>query len=197
VDKLDIGIICDKLSGLFSSLTLLDSVPSTNDYFLNKLKYKCFTSKRELCIAREQSAGRGRGSNTWYSPKNKNLYLSLYYKVDKSSDIELSTITSVVLQSIFSSIKVHLKDDALLTIKLPNDILIADKKVSGVLTEVIHSGSHYHLVVGVGLNIYMYEGDKVKLAKKAQVLSSYFKPEIDIYNFIKDMVKDVDITIFS
>lgn len=142
--------ILDKITQLHEVKTF-ESIDSTNNYA--KEIAKLSTVKNTLIIANHQSAGRGRGSNKFFSPQDEGLYMSLLLK-DKISinDAQLITIASAlaIRKSIFESFKINV------TIKWINDIMLNNKKVGGILVE----GSLYdnykeyeYLVIGIGLNI--------------------------------------------
>jgi BirA family biotin operon repressor/biotin-[acetyl-CoA-carboxylase] ligase len=131
-------------------LTLKDSVESTNDF----LKEKSLNNQRLFCLAEHQSKGRGRQGRQWYSPWGQNLYLSMSHQIQDDS-IKLSGFSLVVgiqvclvLQALYPNL--HPK------IKWPNDIFIGDKKIAGILVEIL-SESHVasRVITGVGLNVNM------------------------------------------
>ena len=57
------------------NLQVFNSINSTNDY----LKNISGASKMQVCLAEEQTAGRGRGGKNWHSPRGKNIYMSLLF----------------------------------------------------------------------------------------------------------------------
>jgi BirA family biotin operon repressor/biotin-[acetyl-CoA-carboxylase] ligase len=100
-------------------------------------------------IARSQSAGRGRYGRAWVSDKDAGLYYSLVLR----PAIEARYLPLVTLMA---GIAVHdtladlgLKPD----IKWVNDILVGDKKISGILCEAIETSAGQAVIVGIGINI--------------------------------------------
>ena len=104
-----------------------------------------------IVIAREQSRGRGRGDRTWFSPAGSGLYLSMIFR---PAGIENPTLLPVLaglglamqLSTSFPELSARLK--------WPNDIMVGDAKLAGLLCEAVWEGSAArYLVVGVGINV--------------------------------------------
>ena len=93
-------------------------------------------------LAESQTKGRGKPGFSWYSPPG-GLYFSVILKPRKNPQ-ELTSITRIAADAVARAIS-----DFNPHIKLPNDILIGDKKVCGILTE--RSGES--LIIGIGLNV--------------------------------------------
>lgn len=95
--------------------------------------------------AGEQTAGRGRFGNTWTSPPG-NLYMTLILRptVPAQSWAQISFLIAVSLADTLQSLGV---ED--LSLKWPNDVLAASRKIAGILLEM---GEDF-LLVGIGLNV--------------------------------------------
>jgi BirA family biotin operon repressor/biotin-[acetyl-CoA-carboxylase] ligase len=125
-----------------------ESLPSTN----SELARLALEGAAEgLCIvADEQTAGRGRLQRQWLSPSGSGLYFSILLK----PDIEQRVWPLITLMA---AVAVH---DALrkiceveFDIKWPNDIIIRDKKVCGILAETIETDDGRAVVLGIGINL--------------------------------------------
>ncbi|QJT94314.1 biotin--[acetyl-CoA-carboxylase] ligase [Wolbachia endosymbiont of Diaphorina citri] len=105
-------------------------------------------SNETVIIADKQTEGRGRTRKSWVSPEG-NLYASLV--INQVTDIgkltELTFVTAVAVGNILLSFIA----DSNVQYKWPNDVLIDDKKISGILLER-KSNSHW-LVIGIGINV--------------------------------------------
>ncbi|MFC1496314.1 biotin--[acetyl-CoA-carboxylase] ligase [Candidatus Margulisiibacteriota bacterium] len=99
-----------------------------------------------IIVAEEQTGGRGKPGNSWYSPGEKGLYFSIILKPYKNPN-ELTQLTKLAAAAVVKAINKGFKIEAV--IKEPNDILINNKKVAGILTE--KNGSS--LIVGIGINV--------------------------------------------
>lgn len=104
-----------------------------------------------LVVANTQTAGRGRLERHWDSPAEKGLYFSLLLRPDlEAAQAPLTTLAAGLgLGQALRGIGVH---D--LVVKWPNDLIVAKKKLGGILTEMYHSGSKVgFIVIGVGINV--------------------------------------------
>jgi BirA family biotin operon repressor/biotin-[acetyl-CoA-carboxylase] ligase len=97
--------------------------------------------------ADEQAAGRGRFGRTWFSPPG-NLYLSVLLRLglapDRSS--ELSFVTAL---TVADAVDALLPKQTRSTLKWPNDVLVNDGKIAGILVESAE-GAH---IIGIGVNV--------------------------------------------
>ena len=107
-----------------------------------------------LCLAEEQSSGKGRGKNSWLSPVGGLWLTAALYGFDFQSNITIFTGICIhkTLTELFPSISDNLK------IKWPNDIYLNDKKLCGILSSNL-SSRKYHLI-GIGLNTNVDELDE-------------------------------------
>ncbi len=127
-------------------IIILDSVDSTNSY-LKKLSEENI-KKGTVVIAKNQTKGRGRTGNSFFSP-NGGLYMSIL--LDSGLNTEFVTAISGV--ALCRAIKKC--TDFLPKIKWVNDIYIDKKKICGILAEgtVSPDGSLKNIILGIGLNI--------------------------------------------
>jgi BirA family biotin operon repressor/biotin-[acetyl-CoA-carboxylase] ligase len=103
-----------------------------------------------IIISEEQTAGRGRFGRQWSSPKYKGIWFSVVLK-PLIDPINASNITLIGA----AAVCLALKDLGIDTkIKWPNDILLNDKKVCGILTEMSSELNQInYLVMGIGINV--------------------------------------------
>lgn len=103
-------------------------------------------------LAEEQTAGRGRGSNTWQSPRSTGIYCSAILRpaMPPSEVLVLSLATGLAVQAAIAQIHPEVNVD----LKWPNDVLISEKKVCGILTEMNAEATRVRfIVVGIGVNV--------------------------------------------
>jgi BirA family transcriptional regulator, biotin operon repressor / biotin---[acetyl-CoA-carboxylase] ligase len=103
-------------------------------------------------LAEEQTAGRGRGSNSWHSPRSTGLYCSVILRpqVPPSDILTLSLAAGLAVQGAVRLVDSRVDSD----LKWPNDVLIEGKKVSGVLAEMTAEATRVrYVVVGIGINV--------------------------------------------
>ena len=103
-------------------------------------------------LAEEQTAGRGRGANTWQSPRSTGIYCSVVVRptLPPSDVLVLSLAAGLAVRSAIQQIDSRVDAD----LKWPNDVLVDGKKVCGILTEMNAEATRVrHIVVGIGINV--------------------------------------------
>ncbi|MEP6788276.1 MAG: biotin--[acetyl-CoA-carboxylase] ligase, partial [Acidobacteriota bacterium] len=124
-----------------------DTVESTNTEAAKQAK---LGADEGLCIiAGEQTAGRGRYGRTWVSEKNAGLYFSIVLRPKlEPRSLPLTTLMTGV--AVYDALREFgIQPD----IKWVNDILVGDKKISGILAETVDTPRGLAVVVGIGVNI--------------------------------------------
>lgn len=103
-----------------------------------------------LVIAEMQNAGRGRMGRHWLSPKGEGIWMSLI--VRPCIDIEkISQITILAGLSMCASIR---KETGLnVDIKWPNDLVLNNKKICGILCEMVKTNDGPAVIIGIGVNV--------------------------------------------
>jgi nicotinate-nucleotide pyrophosphorylase (carboxylating) len=115
-------------------------------------------------MAAYQTAGRGRRGAQWNADRGKSVLMTmvLYPKIDISIAWRLSWAACVAMIDALHSFGIEAK------CKWPNDILVGEKKIAGILIETVPSPSHaYAALVGIGLNVMQREfenGDDYRIA---------------------------------
>lgn len=104
-----------------------------------------------VLVAERQTAGRGRRGRSWLSESEENLYFSLLLKPTFAPE-QASMLTLLMAQAVAEAIDEVCGCDC--RIKWPNDIVLNDKKVCGILTEMKPGANGIqHVIVGVGVNV--------------------------------------------
>ena len=133
-----------------SQIIRLDSVDSTNNYAAKLIKeVKVFDGT--VIMAREQTSGKGQRGNTWHTQAGQNLTFSMviYPKnIALSSHYILSQIAALAVSDL---LLVYGIDNS---IKWPNDIMVKNHKICGILIENnLTDQKINHSIIGVGLNV--------------------------------------------
>lgn len=132
----------------YLNINIFQQLDSTNSYLLRQKK-----PEHQVCLAENQTAGRGRRGRVWVSPFAQSLYLSVGWGFEGgvaaleglSLAIGVGIVRSLRQQGVVG-----------LSLKWPNDILYNNKKLGGILIEVSGDPAGYCLaVIGVGLNVSM------------------------------------------
>ena len=125
-------------------------------------------------IANEQTKGKGRLGRTWVSPEEKGIYLSCILRPDIMPG-EVPKITLVAAVSVVKAIRKFASIEAL--IRWPNDILVSDRKVGGILTELKAEMDRVNFaVLGIGINV---NTSKKSLPKEGTSLKEESKASTD------------------
>jgi BirA family biotin operon repressor/biotin-[acetyl-CoA-carboxylase] ligase len=106
-----------------------------------------------VCVAEQQTAGRGRRGRQWISPFGRNIYLSLVWEFTRGA-----TALEGLSLAVGVAVARALADCALppVQLKWPNDILFDGAKLGGILLEMTGDASGVcQVVVGVGINVAM------------------------------------------
>ena len=125
----------------------LDVVSSTNLY-LRKLIIDKSINENILVSTNYQEKGRGQRSNIWESEKNMNILISFLY-VHTTNNYDLFKFNMLISLAIYDFLSKYFKTG--LKIKWPNDLMINNKKIAGVLVQNIES--NFKSIIGVGINI--------------------------------------------
>lgn len=134
-------------------LTIFSKTDSTNDQakkYLKKTKNPNNISDINVFAADFQEKGRGRRGHSWFSGGPKGLAASFLFAVD--NDIEkiplITAAAALVLSDTFDFFGLETE------LKWPNDILVSQKKIAGILSElVIDNNQSAFVIIGCGVNL--------------------------------------------
>lgn len=140
-----------------------------------------------LVLAESQTKGRGRLGRAWFSPKYKGIYLSVILRPKMPlSQATIFTLLSAV--SICEAVKESAGLDV--NIKWPNDILLNNKKLGGILTELnAETDKINFVVVGIGLNV---NSEKKDLISGATSLKSAKRANIDRVTLLQEILRKIE-----
>jgi BirA family biotin operon repressor/biotin-[acetyl-CoA-carboxylase] ligase len=126
-----------------------ESIDSTN---LEAMRQARAGAPEGLCIvARQQTHGRGRQGREWFSAKDAGLYLTIVLR----PQIEMIAWPLITLMSALAVADI-LKDACSISadIKWPNDLIVGERKICGILCETVDTEAGHAVVVGIGINLY-------------------------------------------
>ena len=155
VDLLDAEqLIAGLNAGVADSVDLQSielTIPSTNAAALAGIALPVNGSR--LYVAEQQTAGRGRRGRQWVSPFAANLYFSLTWQFT-SGVAALEGLSLVVGVALLRGLRQLGLDDV--SVKWPNDLLWRNRKLAGVLLEMVGDASgECNVVIGIGMNVNM------------------------------------------
>ncbi len=143
-----------------AEVTVFETIGSTNQY-LKQFKHH---KHPKICIAEQQTAGKGRFNREWHSPFGKNIYLSCLYPFQKdvSELAGLSLLTSLAVVKTLHDIGIHNH----LFVKWSNDVVFDSKKLAGNLIEVqAETHAACQAIIGIGLNVNMLHDEDNKISQ--------------------------------
>ncbi len=126
---------------------LLDEVDSTNRWLLKR--YLPYARPHLAVMARSQTSGRGRGGADWIGIRDGSLLCSTLHSV--SLDLPLGLLSLVGGLALVEAVAELGVTQA--GLKWPNDLVLVERKLGGVLIEGQVQGSDYRCVIGVGVNV--------------------------------------------
>jgi BirA family biotin operon repressor/biotin-[acetyl-CoA-carboxylase] ligase len=135
------------------TLHILHETPSTNTAAMALAQKGA--EHGTVVVAERQTAGRGRLGRSWYSPAGENLYCSVIVRQTASQTRLAEWLSWLPLLSAVASARAIQAVAALQArLKWPNDILIGQRKLGGVLCESNGSRTQGRfVVVGIGINV--------------------------------------------
>jgi BirA family transcriptional regulator, biotin operon repressor / biotin---[acetyl-CoA-carboxylase] ligase len=134
-------------------IELFDSLPSTNREAAQLAQAD--VEHGTVVAADGQTAGRGRLSRTWFSPPGANLYCSVILRTARPPERLTEWLSWLPLVSALAAAEAIEQVSSLhVSVKWPNDLLISERKVGGILCE---SGtgirSDPFQIIGIGINV--------------------------------------------
>ncbi|MBK5527259.1 bifunctional biotin--[acetyl-CoA-carboxylase] ligase/biotin operon repressor BirA [Pseudomonas sp. TH06] len=138
-------------------IKIFDSIDSTNAEALRAIGQG--QSAPFLVLAERQLSGRGRRGRKWVSPFAENLYYSLVLRIDGGMR-QLEGLSLVVGLAVMQTLRKLGVPSA--GLKWPNDVLVGNKKIAGILLELVGDPADVcHVVLGIGINVNMQIADEV------------------------------------
>ncbi len=143
-----------------------------------------------VVVAEEQEKGRGRWGRSWFSLPSKSLTFSILLRPPFSPKFSpyLSLFPALSCAQAIEELGI------VCGLKWPNDILIGNKKVGGVLVEMESRGEKIEwVVVGIGINVNLEEVDfQGELRETATSLCLTLGKQLDIQELLQDILKELN-----
>ena len=166
------------------NIVRLDVVDSTNEKAKELLEET--VPEGTVVLAGRQASGRGRYGRAWASPPG-GLYLSIILKPEERNANLLSLLSGLPVARAIGTLGVAVR------LKWPNDIVIGDKKVGGILCEGVYRHDTFFAIVGIGVNtandIRRFPPD---LAGVATTLRKETGRQLDNDSFLSDLIRLYD-----
>ena len=166
-DSIQINRIHEKIPSFYKNIYYFDELDSTNQWLK---QHHCKIG--DVVIANMQTNGRGRNGRSFFSPKNKGIYISFLIQPKKEDFLKITALCAISLVKTIQN-NYSLQPQ----IKWINDIIIENKKVAGILCEGLynyHSKKIDKMIIGVGINVHSYKMPN-ELHKIAGCIEDYGK----------------------
>ena len=147
-------MILPSVNTLFTGkfLIKLNEIDSTNNYLKNWISNNA-PIEGLVILAEQQTAGRGQAGTSWQSVSNQNITMSLLYLPKTILAKDQFVLSVMIALSIYETLEEFLPNK-LVEIKWPNDILIDQQKICGVLIENSIQGAYIqNCIIGIGINV--------------------------------------------
>jgi BirA family biotin operon repressor/biotin-[acetyl-CoA-carboxylase] ligase len=178
---------CGPRQRLGGRVCALDEVDSTNAYLLNNA---AGALDGTLAVAEFQRAGRGRRGRAWVAPRGSSVLLSVLLKELHGGPIERH---ATVLASVAACEAVEEATDCRPGVSWPNDLVIAGRKLGGVLAETTALERGLAVVIGIGINCLQQRGHfNGELAQRATSLEIESAGAIDRARVAAALVRRLD-----
>jgi BirA family biotin operon repressor/biotin-[acetyl-CoA-carboxylase] ligase len=135
---------------------VVDETGSTNADLLDAASHGA--PDRTVLAARHQTAGRGRLDRRWDAPPGANLLVSLLF-----TDVPDSPHVLTQRVGVAATIACERIAGVRPVLKWPNDLLLDDRKLAGVLAQASFAGERRAVVVGIGINVGWAPPDAARL----------------------------------
>jgi BirA family biotin operon repressor/biotin-[acetyl-CoA-carboxylase] ligase len=170
-------------------IVVVDEATSTNDSVLERTSPT--TPEGLVVFAERQTAGRGQRNNSWESATGKGLWFSILLrpKIDIGASPQLAEWAA---RTVADTISNEFELQAM--VKLPNDVVVAGKKIAGVLVEMRAKKNAPHIaIVGIGVNVnHRAEDFSEELRTRAISLAMTLDREVDRHQFAVALLQNLD-----
>lgn len=137
--------------GLWQDVTVVPQTGSTNADLLEQAR--AGATEGLVLVAEEQTAGRGRLGRTWSAPPGTALTFSVLLRPAGVAPTRLGWLPLLTGIAVATAVRDQAAVPA--SLKWPNDVLVGERKLAGILAEA-HGDA---VVVGVGLNVTLSQAD--------------------------------------
>ena len=155
-------------------------VESTNN--LAKEEAFALSSSLKCYLADQQTQGRGRNTNTWLNPNPGHALMCTFsFALSGAPQPVIAALVGLrVYQALASNFKV-----LNFALKAPNDILLEQKKICGILVETVQMGTSFRFIIGLGLNVW---GHPDNLSTSSHLAATTPISLVEWNSFLKDLV---------
>ena len=169
------------------NIEVLFKTESTNSYLFDRLASGQIHGN--VVLAEYQSHGRGRRGNTWISPLGSGLIFSIGWRFDIVPK-ELSLLSLYMGVAVARAL--YAEQITTIGLKWPNDIVVMDKKIGGILIEVRGEASGpVDVVIGIGLNYDLAEEAKDNIDQAVTDMCSHAERRLSRNHIMATLLSNI------
>lgn len=162
----------------------LERIDSTNNYTAKVFKSGDIDSGTVI-MADIQTNGRGQRNNNWQSAPFENITMSFPLVLENFKNIPLIGLNYAVGLALKEFLSNYTKN---ISLKWPNDVMVNDKKIAGILIESFYTGGHLKSsIIGIGVNINQSNFNFPKSTSLAIETGKTFQPKLIVFELIKSL----------
>lgn len=172
------------------NINVFSELDSTNNEAKRFVNNNIIKTENKLFVfaADVQNKGRGRRGKIWLSNDPASIAVTFLFEIKKDFD-KIAQITAAAALAVYETLSFFALNPK---IKWPNDILIENKKIAGILSELIFNRNEKsYVLIGCGLNL---NNDKFDSEIK-DIATSYYlakKKKIDKNRFLAKLIENID-----
>jgi BirA family transcriptional regulator, biotin operon repressor / biotin---[acetyl-CoA-carboxylase] ligase len=170
-------------------IIVLPETTSSNDFVFERTSDS--TPEGLVVFAERQTAARGQRSNSWEAAAGKGLWFSFLLR-PKINIGDSPWLAEWAARTVAETISKTFSLPA--TVKLPNDVIVAGKKVAGVLVEMRAQNNAPHIaIVGIGINVnHQAEDFSEELRSRAISLAIALDRSVDRHQLAVEILRNLD-----
>lgn len=141
-----VSAMAETAASMLGGIDIFESIDSTNSFLMRQPEPEQWQAR--VCLADQQTGGRGRRGRNWISPPGANLYLSMAWHTDLpvARRLVLSPLSAIAVARALRDLNLQH-----IGLKWPNDLYANGHKLGGILLE----NRDATIVTGIGINIAM------------------------------------------
>jgi len=155
LDQAALAAALTRPGSLWHEVTVVEASPSTNAELAARARDGAPAGT--VLVANHQTAGRGRLDRVWVTPPGSALTFSVLLAPNRVPDARWPWLPLLVGIAVAEGVR--RVADVACTLKWPNDVLVGDRKLAGILVERVQGPSGPVAVAGIGLNVTLGEAE--------------------------------------
>lgn len=163
------------------TIVTLDEVHSTNSYALEHI---CSFEDKNVIFTPHQTSGRGRFDRKWVCDDSENIYMSIILKPENVTEYPFPNLTQYLSVALCKVLEREFGLEP--SIKWPNDILVNNAKISGILAEShVENNQISAIVLGLGLNVNLKKETLEKIDQNATSIGYLTNKQYDVEKVLR------------